>query len=791
MRKFLSLFILVLVVAFVVGCNPKPTTQTTNTTGTTGTSGTTGTTGTTQVRTAPVIAGVADTQVTVGNPFDPMAGVTATDEVDGDLTDDINVTGTVDVDTVGSYTLTYTVTNSGNKTTTEERVVEVIQIDLTQANGTYSFRFADSDLRHTFFAAAEKYLLNNMYAGVPVFANAGFALYSSRLQLPVQESVPVMGFGTMYATMSLDDSTVLMDDGALGNKGEYTYRAALAQNPTTFQHWLYDDSTSADVIGMFLDSLYTYKFNEDKTGYAVVPSMASDYPQPQNPEPINGKEAATTWRIPVRNDLVWTYHPNTDTSSFPAGHEIIDANDFVDTFKYALEQEWFRAISGGGDFLNAATEIKGARDFVDGEVAWDQVGIKLVDNNTFELEFVNPQSEWSVRYFLSSWVLTPVNFDLYNTLWNTDHTVNSYGTTPETTAYNGPFYMDYYEADSIVRYVKNPNFHDKDEIFFTHYTYAVIEDAEVRFQEFIGGKLESAALPTAKYENFKNHPGLKRLPGATTFRIMINGLGTVENQRAQFPDGTWVPEPILANQNFKKAMYFAIDRKTLAYDVLKTSESQMYLFTDAYLVDAETGVPFRNTPQAGTVSEGLSPTTDGYNADLAAAYWRSAIDALVADGTYTPGTADNWTVINMNLRIFSGSQAQALFGEFIKDSFESIFIDEQRHIKVEITPEPTEFPSIYYDYMMVGEFDLSVGGISGSTLDAASFLDTYCSDNRGGFTLNWGIDTSTADIEVIYTDPATNQLVRQMWSFDAITAALNGSVTVENGVEVIDEVTAE
>ena len=51
---------------------------------------------------------------------------------------------------------------------------------------------------------------------------------------------------------------------------------------------------------------------------------------------------------------------------------------------------------------------------------------------------------------------------------------------------------------------------------------------------------------------------------------------------------------------------------------------------------------------------------------------------------------------------------------------------------------------------MKGATDLGLGGISGSLLNAPSFLDVFSDDNRGGFTLSWGIDTSTANIVVGY-----------------------------------------
>ena len=727
------------------------------------------------VNTLPEITGVEDALIYLEDDFVLLDGVTATDAEDGDLTTEIMVSGTVNNLVTGSYTVTYTVYDSDGFMVQVTRVVTVDELDLVYPTGFFNYKFASTELRHTFMAAAEKYLLTTMDAGVPLFANGGFVLYSSRLQLPVEEFVAVMQYGPAFGTMSADDSTVTMYDGTTGNAGEFTYRTTLAQNPTTFQQWIYDDSTSATVIGQFMDALYVYKFNADKTGYEVVPSMASSNPVPQNVTTTEtGKEVATIWQIPLRTDLEWFFHPDIDTSALPAGYEVLDANDFVDTYKKGLDKNWFRAFSGGENLLDPQREKVGAPDYVDGLTTWDQVGIRLVDNNTIEFEFVNEMSDWNVRYWLSSFVMTPLNLELYDALEPTNGDPNPYGTSATTIAAHGPYYMDYYEADKVVIYKENPVYHSPDEYFYTGYTYSIIEDSGNRFQEFLQGKLESVGLPTEYYDDYKDHPGIKQIPGATTFRMMINGTGDVTTQQELFPGSTWVPEPLLANQNFKRAMYFAIDRQKLAEQVLKTSTTNMFLFSDLYLVDAELGVPYRSTPQGVSVGEGLSPSTHGYNADAATAYWLLAIEELLAEGAYTAGAnAFNPTIIELDFNIFSGSQGQVLMGDYIKTQFESLFHDYNNHIKVEITVVPKEFPSIYYDYMMIGEFDLSIGGISGSQLDAASFLDTYSADNRSGFTLNWGIDTSMAEIEVDYV---TFDGVRplDMGSFASIASVLNG-----------------
>ncbi|MGL4800043.1 MAG: immunoglobulin-like domain-containing protein, partial [Cellulosilyticaceae bacterium] len=77
------------------------------------------------VNTAPEIQGAEDTVLTVGDTFDVMAGITAYDKQDGDLTSEIQVEGTVDTAIAGIYTITYTVIDAEGRTITVVRTVRV------------------------------------------------------------------------------------------------------------------------------------------------------------------------------------------------------------------------------------------------------------------------------------------------------------------------------------------------------------------------------------------------------------------------------------------------------------------------------------------------------------------------------------------------------------------------------------------------------------------------------------------------------------------------------------------
>ena len=92
-------------------------------------------------KTPPLILGVNDAAIFVGDPFDPLAGVSANDDTDGILTSSIVVTGSVDNSKVGTYVLTYKVTDKAGNETEKKRTITVLApqaADLYIRNGDFS-----------------------------------------------------------------------------------------------------------------------------------------------------------------------------------------------------------------------------------------------------------------------------------------------------------------------------------------------------------------------------------------------------------------------------------------------------------------------------------------------------------------------------------------------------------------------------------------------------------------------------------------------------------------------------
>ena len=72
------------------------------------------------------LTGSSTINLTVGDTFtDP--GVTATDDVDGNITSSISISGSVDTSTAGTYTISYNVSDTAGNAATEVQRTVIVQ----------------------------------------------------------------------------------------------------------------------------------------------------------------------------------------------------------------------------------------------------------------------------------------------------------------------------------------------------------------------------------------------------------------------------------------------------------------------------------------------------------------------------------------------------------------------------------------------------------------------------------------------------------------------------------------
>lgn len=657
-----------------------------------------------------------------------------------------------------------------------------------EANGLYDFtRLGYVDIAKI-YAAAENYLLENVYGGVPLFTPASRVIFSPRIQLFSAEYNGVMGFGLPFSKLTVDDSQVLMSGSTYGNPEEYTFRSVYSNDPTVFNPWTADDSSSDEFIQQVSGSLYDFFFDDTKTGFNLQASLAKSDPIPVNPQLVDGEVVATLWQIPIKDNLTWTYHPDTDLTGLPSGHDVLNVDDFLWSYRYALEQQWFRARSGGGDFVSY--QVKGAAEYLAGSIGINDVGLRLASgkSNTLEIEYNIDKSMFDVKYQFSSASLSPLNEQLLQKL-----TPSVYATSPETTPSSGVYYLDTWTQGEKLLFKKNTNHPLTNLYHYTGLQYTFMAGSELIFQAFLDGKLDMANVPSGQALSYASDQRVKSIASSTTYRLVINGFGT-ESRRDDYiashpevpinPD--FIPEPILMYPSMRQALYYGFDRYDAAVNQAKIYLPAFTLFSNNYFVDVAHGVSIRTLPAGAAILDKYGQGSYGFVPSLAVTLFKQAVDEAISAGYYTPGTASSYTVISLDLTYSSsGNTYLQTMVQQLKSQYESRLLDEKNYVRLQINLIDVAFPSSYYDFMQKANTDLGIGGISGSIPSPEQGLLSYFNDdNRSGFTLDFGIDTTAANIPISYRN-AAGVMVYELWSYNAIVSALSGPVYVKDGMEQV------
>ena len=264
--------------------------------------------------------------------------------------------------------------------------------------------------------------------------------------------------------------------------------------------------------------------------------------------------------------------------------------------------------------------------------------------------------------------------------------------------------------------------------------------------------------------------------GTSNYKLFINGTDAKTWNALFGENGTvtqtdkgdyWQVKPWLANRHFTRALSYAIDRAALA-DTLEGCTPSVDYYAADYLSDPDKGVSYNSTEAHKKAVASLLRGADscGYSSEMAKEYFRLALTELEAEGAITPGTKEKPAVLHIEIAWMRPTQEEQ-YHNIIKACLESAFNDES--VSGGVYELSVDFwcgdfwSDVYYYKMMVGQFDLGFGSISGNTDDPLGLMDVLSSDPEisGEFTLGWFGDTN---------DPAAWPIVYdgKVWSYDAL-----------------------
>jgi hypothetical protein len=667
------------------------------------------------------------------------------------------------------------------------------------AEGVNSFKKLPDSERTEILGILERFAVTKGITGISLFENGGYVMYNPRITLGTENYIVGYGFGL------LPEGNITADFEYETNEAwKRYYHTYEASDPGTLNYLNDQGSQVGDLYGYMAASFFTNFMNETKDGYDWVPELAKEKPVPVNDE--DGDGAATTWRFEVRTgDDGLMYKTGSEMEDRKAfDNRPVALEDYEYAFKLLLTQS--NQLYRGSELANTKSgAIAGAKDYYAGTEAgpsedlWAKVGIKTYvedGKNYFEVTFTEEQTQFYCMYYIASSLYMPIPEEFVNLVTVTNYLGfdKAAKTSPVDNSLTvGPYYVERYDSDQQIVYAKNPNYVFADTKYAIPGIHVKIftaanEDPTAGFNEFLAGHFDSASIPQDYLNEYRNDPRTRSTTGDSNFKLNVNAtdeetweyLFGEEGVVTQTPKADyWTVKPALGNSHFVKALSLSIDRLTFAS--ARGSIPAVDYLSSNYMIDPVNGISYAVTDAHKKAIEGLIEDTDGYgySLELAREYFRVALTELEADGAYTPGTPENPTVIDIEIAWMRPTQEEQYHNE-IKNFMETAFNDESvcggvYKLSVNFWVG-NDWSDVYYNKMMVGQFDIGFGSISGNPLDPIGFVSVLSSDQdiSGSFTLNWGVDTN---------DPAAYPIVYKgtRWSFDALYNAVNSSALVKDG----------
>lgn len=581
--------------------------------------------------------------------------------------------------------------------------------------------------------------------------------------------------------------------------GDY-YQSSQSEDLGSINYWDSKESTIGSLISYVHNGFWGTRMNDTADGYEWYNVIANEKPRLLNPI-LDGEgnpiELGTQYEFEVKVGAELKYNTESKAPQFAAfkGREVAP-EDYLTTWKHMYNQA--NGIERGSESLEGAGSVKGIAEYYDATehelspeelaAAWDKVAYDIVERDGkwyIQVEFNVPCNPFYAMYYLASSLYTPIPEEFIELVGGLKY----YGTFSEDNQYSpvdtslstGYYVAQTWQLGKEIVFVKNTMIDTGDRYNFpgVHITTiaAALTDREAIFKEFLAGHLDAASIPSTRLEEYQNHELATVVPDSSTFKLNVNSC-TQEEWNALFgtngsitttaEENYWVCEPLMSNDNFLRGLSYSINRKEYA-ETIGATPTANYFGSD-YLSDPENGVTYNSTEAHKNATENSLANTDGYgyNLSLAQSFFKTACEELIAAGTYKEGDT-------IEIEIAWQTQSQAdeegvLLAKYIEDAFNSC--GGGLTVKC-VHWVATTWSDVYYKKMMVGQFDLGFGSVSGNSLNPLNFLEVLRSDNTSGFTLNWGVDTGKVSDQIFFEG--------QNWSFNALWEAADRGAYVKDG----------
>ncbi len=188
--------------------------------------------------------------------------------------------------------------------------------------------------------------------------------------------------------------------------------------------------------------------------------------------------------------------------------------------------------------------LEGAADFNAGTADASSVGIRALDDHTFQMDLIGPLPYVIGALGHYSFAVVP------------QHAIEKYGDAwilPENFVGNGPYTLQEWTPQSRIVCVKNEAYWDADAVQLDEVIFYASDDNNTNYNMYLNGEVDwLTAVPADQLDSAKMRADYQVAPQLSTYYYTIN------NERAPFDD-----------PNVRKALSYAVDRQALVDQVTK------------------------------------------------------------------------------------------------------------------------------------------------------------------------------------------------------------------------------
>ena len=454
-----------------------------------------------------------------------------------------------------------------------------------------------------------------------------------------------------------------------------------------------------------LKATYSQEFATFKHMYENLYMLdENDVPQPAAAETVDVSEDGMTYTFHLRDDGVWSNGDPVTANDFAfAWQQALDVNVAAD-YAYFL---FF--IKNAEAYLNyqgyaldpAAWEEANPDAEVPAEVTWEDVGVKVINDKTLEVQLENPTPY--APFLFTFGTLSPINQKFYEEVG-----ADNYGTEAEYFCTNGAYNLTSWTHDSEIVLTKNPNYHGADGVAIDTLNMKIITDGQAALTSFLAGELDVTEVGTAETLQQAESAGyeVKSYNDGSSFYLMVN-----------------CSDPQLSNVNLRRALALGYSKQGFIDVAIGLPYSPMTSFTNP-AVNGFDGTSFADALIAENGGE-LAPAEG--DVEAAKAYLETALSELGI-------TADQLT-LSIDCGDSPAAQTQAAFLQ--NQWLENLGID------VTINPKVTKQGSAD---RRNGNYQMSITGWGPDYNDPMTFLDLWVSDGGNNDT-RWSSEEYDALID--------------------------------------------